>query len=107
MIISPERKFQSTLPHGERRHVVTGHAWQIFQSTLPHGERHRLLVEKMDEWYQDFNPRSHTGSDAAADQISIDTEDFNPRSHTGSDMMAFIALQVGDISIHAPTRGAT
>ena len=77
--------FQSTLPRGERPQPVkiyrlTGK----FQSTLPRGERHfvlglfRVLVN--------FNPRSHEGSDTL--------------TNSGEDAST-------NISIHAPTRGAT
>ena len=56
----------------------------IFQSTLPRGER------------QD----GYANSDAVVN--------FNPRSHEGSDQNDSTALQIRfDISIHAPTRGAT
>ena len=33
--------------------------------------------------------------------------DFNPRSHTGSDTAAIYTSKLFEISIHAPTRGAT
>ena len=77
--------FQSTLPHGERRHgldirliflVISIHApawgatpvspfnpenWKSFQSTLPHGER--LTGSCTAPQVEDFNPRSRMGSD--------------------------------------------
>ena len=54
-----------------------------FQSTLPQGERrgHRPFCD-------------HFG-------------DFNPRSHKGSDLSRRPWVDDRDISIHAPTRGAT
>ena len=77
----------------------------------------------------DFNPRSHTGSDVDAFyKVAVKDEFqstlphgerplsrsimrlvtyFNPRSHTGSDFMAGYLAGDVDISIHAPTRGAT
>ena len=76
--------FQSTLPQGERR------SWHIhfpkvsrFQSTLPQGERPIWHGQDFVELH--FNPRSHKGSD------------FIYRPHRGG----------LEISIHAPTRGAT
>ena len=56
-----------------------------FQSTLPHGER-RFCLERQLSSLSNFNPRSHTGSDKYRDE---------PVDRTG------------EISIHAPTRGAT
>ena len=99
--------FQSTLPRGERPvparctwsmmfisiHAPTRGAtldtgrvssYITFQSTLPRGERRRSI--------RSF-PRS---------------ENFNPRSHEGSDDVPAIVYSVLlHISIHAPTRGAT
>ena len=77
-----------------------------FQSTLPRGERHGIYNRvKADD---DFNPRSHEGSDVhrIVYRRSICT-DFNPRSHEGSDTAAKEIFDALDISIHAPTRGAT
>ena len=100
----------------------------VFQSTLPRGERlaHiRLLCD--DE--EDFNPRSHAGSDddapcpenmfpisihaptRGATAISVSwikpSTNFNPRSHAGSDAGDGRIAVDTKISIHAPTRGAT
>ena len=56
-------EFQSTLPRGERRRksqaVLQSHK---FQSTLPRGERRYQALELRYK-YQNFNPRSHEGSD--------------------------------------------
>ncbi len=76
-----------------------------------------------------FNPRTHTGCDAAqyvgytARVVSIHAPTrgatrtvganfrrsacFNPRTHTGCDNDDLVHLQVLNVSIHAPTRGAT
>ena len=79
---------------------------------------------------QGFNPRSHEGSDGFNIPFQVSEDGFNPRSHEGSDvetrqkttkMLAFqstlprgerqsssyITLQLEQVSIHAPTRGAT
>ena len=98
-----------------------------FQSTLPQGERR--FQHPIFHQLENFNPRSHKGSDfdVAAGwfivvQISIHAptrgatdrrsdrrraDYFNPRSHKGSDEINSKALENIDISIHAPTRGAT
>ena len=56
----------------------------------------------------DFNPRSHEGSDFLPQIFRHITIYFNPRSHEGSDcrkhLLHFTRLV---ISIHAPTKGAT
>ena len=54
-----------------------------------------------------FNPRSHEGSDFDTSEEIKEKYDFNPRSHDGSDLFHGIPLFDTDISIHAPTRGAT
>ena len=55
-----------------------------------------------------FNPRSHEGSDQIVISLLLLICDFNPRSHEGSDLLPSLASRIPDeISIHAPTRGAT
>ena len=54
-----------------------------FQSTLPRGERHSFHI------------------------LVVFAGNFNPRSHEGSDIDALDDVEQFDISIHAPTRGAT
>ena len=59
------------------------HCVSSFQSTLPRGERRKEC--------RHFHP----------------ADDFNPRSHEGSDLHSLGIKSVIRISIHAPTRGAT
>ena len=55
-----------------------------------------------------FNPRSHKRSDCIAIPLSTITCYFNPRSHKRSDKALYYPLTtLCNISIHAPTRGAT
>ena len=54
-----------------------------------------------------FNPRSHEGSDDYTPNSRTISSDFNPRSHEGSDPACFYPETGKIISIHAPTRGAT
>ena len=98
--------FQSTLPREERRqgwksdrkhrkisiHAPTRGATMVvtfklttseFQSTLPREERRLVVTER--SGYNDFNPRSHERSDRRPGQTA----------------------RINNISIHAPTRGAT
>ena len=54
-----------------------------------------------------FNPRSHEGSDLCIFDFIVCKVNFNPRSHEGSDTLLFKRLYLSQISIHAPTKGAT
>ena len=54
-----------------------------------------------------FNPRSHEGSDAGNIRAGTGRGGFNPRSHEGSDKNAMEEIVTLDVSIHAPTKGAT
>ena len=87
---------------------MTGKKWntRLFQSTLPRGER-RPWFYKVLFHIRDFNPRSHGGSDYLRGYITGFSKNFNPRSHGGSDAIFTDDTQVGYISIHAPTGGAT
>ena len=79
-------RFQSTLPHGERRRIrLPPHQPLTFQSTLPHGERRAsTCATPRPAWH--FNPRSRMGSDHPV-LLQFDAENA--------------------ISIHAPAWGAT
>ena len=55
-----------------------------------------------------FNPRSYKRSDGGRGSIKSNFWDFNPRSYKRSDYKGIVIDHVSvDISIHAPTRGAT
>ena len=55
-----------------------------------------------------FNPRSHMGSDIRDLFFFLPIFSFNPRSHMGSDFNNHTELNgLVDVSIHAPTWGAT
>ena len=58
-------------------------------------------------WCPNFNPRSHEGSDYDRLRSSRQYTDFNPRSHEGSDVRSSLMCGMSQISIHAPTKGAT
>ena len=79
--------FQSTLPREERQCIICIIIFiqYQFQSTLPREERlcHLVFINYM---YLDFNPRSHERSDDSRQQARVLS---------------------ANISIHAPTRGAT
>ena len=54
-----------------------------------------------------FNPRTHTGCDTKLKSNVIQYPSFNPRTHTGCDVNRCINKMPINVSIHAPTRGAT
>jgi len=55
-----------------------------------------------------FNPRAHAGRDFPHARPSSQNNCFNPRAHAGRDNNVFNDVQFRkDVSIHAPTRGAT
>ena len=54
-----------------------------------------------------FNPRSHEGSDEQDRETVLFLCGFNPRSHEGSDAIASRFIELTEVSIHAPTKGAT
>ena len=79
-----QRRFQSTLPRRERPEIFAKHTGiPAFQSTLPRRERH------------------------CTNEFRRDTKNFNPRSREGSDDSLPDIDPLGEISIHAPAKGAT
>ena len=54
-----------------------------------------------------FNPRTHEGCDRIVFLIKISTDSFNPRTHEGCDGTQVDHEIPIEVSIHAPTRGAT
>ena len=77
-----------------------------FQSTLPRGER-RVSEDVHSPHKNDFNPRSREGSDEIKESGLKLKDDFNPRSREGSDSEGEGYRYTRRISIHAPARGAT
>ena len=76
-----------------------------FQSTHPHGVRlsSHLTVERS----ICFNPRTHTGCDKAKCKPSMNHAKFQSTHPHGVRLMCFTIKQISNVSIHAPTRGAT
>ena len=98
--------FQSTLPRGERRGVF----WCDCLCDNFNPRSHEGSDEagpEIVEMVNDFNPRSHEGSDGTEKRLYQKNTYFNPRSHEGSDVFSGFSTVVLSISIHAPTRGAT
>ena len=64
--------------------------FEQFQSTLPRGER--LRKEGKYAYTNNFNPRSHEGSDGLPSPCKFSSYNFNPRSHEGSDCLTINGL---------------
>ena len=58
-------------------------------------------------WAMCFNPRTHTGCDVSRGLFGGSQIRFNPRTHTGCDDAEPDYFAYMEVSIHAPTRGAT
>ena len=99
--------FQSTHPRGVRLAVQgsTDHL-QLFQSTHPRGVRLAILQIKKCK-SKSFNPRTHEGCDKCPVVIVFSVCSFNPRTHEGCDIWREQREFNRQVSIHAPTRGAT
>ena len=105
--LSVAARFQSTLPHGERLfqlcfRFISGK----FQSTLPHGERPKMnrgddLCHQFQSTLPHGERRIFPGEDSERGEISIHAP---TRGATAKAMPYQTSIQ---ISIHAPTRGAT
>ena len=77
-----------------------------FQSTHPRGVR--LWAAISDCWNGNFNPRTHVGCDGlTAVAVVAECGNFNPRTHVGCDLTHLGEDLSQEISIHAPTWGAT
>ena len=76
-----------------------------FQSTRPRGARHRALLTLNPA--SSFNPRAHEGRDHQYLFLEWKIKSFNPRAHEGRDRVVDRLSPVENVSIHAPTRGAT
>ena len=83
---------------------VTG-SIRVFQSTRPRGARHGLryrLPQKLE--FQSTRPR---GARHMMAPCRLWTPCFNPRAHVGRDKYIDKPHKSSDVSIHAPTWGAT
>ena len=78
----------------------------MFQSTHPHGVRREDATPTTMNW-QSFNPRTLTGCDRKKIPGPSKQRSFNPRTLTGCDSTGHYQQCRRDVSIHAPSRGAT
>ena len=98
--------FQSTRPRGARRLCLArGNVEFTFQSTRPRGAR--LIVSPGPNRKNGFNPRAHVGRDSAQNREG-ETQEVSIHAPTwGATDAADHILVLADVSIHAPTWGAT
>ena len=98
--------FQSTHPHGVRpTFAISSTSSVMFQSTHPHGVRHRRLGFL--QTVQGFNPRTHMGCDGW-DSHRYGVADVSIHAPTwGATSIKYSDLKSKYVSIHAPTWGAT
>ena len=66
-----------------------------------------LLTPKTKQYAGSFNPRTHMGCDRRTQAHRLHHPCFNPRTHMGCDIMLSVFDEVTNVSIHAPTWGAT
>ena len=100
-------RFQSTHPHGVRPLLQGAEvSAEMFQSTHPHGVRHDQERKMMSDCaFQSTHPH---GVRPNITCIQILAQSFNPRTHMGCDTKPVKSyLSKTDVSIHAPTWGAT
>ena len=99
--------FQSTLPRGGRRLCLVFDLFQRkFQFTLPRGERLCRICHS-NNIRKNFNPRSHEGSDLCQGNCTLVQEISIHAPTRGATFIRDCEKAIGKISIHAPTRGAT
>ena len=98
--------FQSTHPRGVRPHSLHRQtAYRRFQSTHPRGVRLRPRCRSTAT--QSFNPRTHEGCDGKFDGVPA-TWDVSIHAPTrGATVRSTESSCKISVSIHAPTRGAT
>ena len=106
--ISPTTVFQSTHPRGVR--LLWYHQRPDTQTISIHAPTrgatsaaYRFMLSLLN-----FNPRTHEGCDVMVLAALHRHKHFNPRTHEGCDVQPPAnKIDYSDISIHAPTRGAT
>ena len=100
-------QFQSTHPRGVRRILPgTFSGFPDFQSTHPRGVRRHISASCLcaTDRFQSTHPR---GVRPFGEISFTDLTHFNPRTHVGCDNFLQRLEQISNISIHAPTWGAT
>jgi len=98
--------FQSTRPRGARRSSSQPAPGQEGFNPRAHVGRD-IAVKLIKSSITCFNPRAHVGRDIAKTKVKVEFAGFNPRAHVGRDVPVARGGVVEEVSIHAPTWGAT
>ena len=110
----PQSACRNTHPYfNPRSHEGSDHAYRQqdarknqFQSTLPRRERRLVVCDPTAGSGISIHAPTKGATKTLAHRRDGE-EDFNPRSHEGSDLVLIACTNKGCISIHAPTKGAT
>ena len=107
-IIPRCKSFQSTRPRGARPIIdnAVGVAEHCFNPRA-HVGRDGKVRQCQIKFKPSFNPRAHVGRDHVPWPCRWCHHGFNPRAHVGRDIFAVSSEVAGQVSIHAPTWGAT
>ena len=99
--------FQSTRPRGARPHqrVACDIVMWVSIHAPTWGATH--CSRRSSSSAKCFNPRAHVGRDCRASARPGRSRCFNPRAHVGRDLQPQPRCPSRDVSIHAPTWGAT
>ena len=76
--------FQSTLPRGERLHILINAFRRVYFNPRSRVGSDRRTIRRYRQAVH-FNPRSRVGSDVFTVSFSVIVPYFNPRSRVGSD----------------------
>ena len=101
------KKFQSTLPRGERQRAAGNQHGNASISIHAPARGATETAWKLEKTEPYFNPRSREGSDPSSYPFGSISPYFNPRSREGSDQELQKHHSWPLISIRAPARGAT
>ena len=77
----------------------------LFQSTHLQEVRLKMFLKTMS--YISFNPRTYKRCDRLSEKVSTRMQSFNPRTYKRCDNDVLPFSKYFNVSIHAPTRGAT
>ncbi len=79
-----------------------------FQSTHPHGVRHFIYYKNPRAWkFQSTHPHGVRLQSAEYQKALLEFQSTHPHGVRLARPVTLYTLQWGDVSIHAPTRGAT
>ena len=104
--VSIPLEFQSTHPRGVRRPLRVASVATFCFNPRTH-EGCDCAAKPQSRIVTCFNPRTHEGCDTIFKLQMVSRTCFNPRTHEGCDSLWRHSKLERQVSIHAPTRGAT